>query len=304
MLSSVWRSCLTKDFNGTRRRLVLDSDEADSFHKVIELGCGSPVQVADGLEGLLRLGRMASRHSVWSVLSAVEDELLRLLTMETCGEILSGAIVGGLKRVEAESRRLALDDFQAFAVTDGYMSLDESVISSLLGDDGLKEPKEEIVFELAVCWIRAGGTGESEDSTRDAVLQKVRFPLMDGRYLLTEARDALPDSDRLQVLVLEALALQQMPPSRRRRARTRFLEAGACRARAVKNIAWADYAAAGGGEHRLPAAVHSFSAALGHGRISCGQINGQVRPRKGLFFTSPVSAKTSWMGGKAVGQRR
>ena len=304
MLSSIWRGQLAQQADPARRRcLELDADEADAFHMVFDLGSGLPVHVPDGLDGLLRLGRVASRHGVWAVLAAIEDELLRLLTMDTCGEILSGAIAGGLHRVEVESRRLALDDFQAFAVTDGFMALDGAVLASLLDDDSLREPREEAVFELVVCWIH--GRPEAGAPPRDdAVLSKIRFPLMDGRYLLSEARDALPDSDRLQVLVLEALALQQAPPGRRRRTRPRFLEPNACRPRAVRNIDWAEYACGGESERRLPAAVHAFSLALGHGRANCGLIDGRVRAwRRGTLeeeegiltgHIQPVRALAVW----------
>ena len=298
MLSSVWRSKLAaKTLDGTRHRLEFEEEEADSFHKVVDLGSGLPVQVPDGLEGLLKLGRMASRHGLWTVLTAIEDELLRLLTIETCGEILTGAIIGGLERVEADSRKLALDDFQAFAGTTGYMDLDEDILISLLEDDDLKEAKEETVFETAVRWIQGDETGPRGDG----ILQKIRFPLMEGKYLLSEARDVLPESDRLQVLVLEALALQQVPLKKWRRSRTRFLEAKARQPRSLKNIAWSEYAT--DAEQRIPASVHAFSITICQNLVGCGLINGQIKlwgretlghDRTLAGHIQPVRALVSW----------
>jgi WD40 repeat protein len=99
---------------------------------------------------------------------------------------------------------------------------------------------------------------------------------MDGKFLLTEARDLLPESDRLQVLVLEALALQHVPLKKWRRSRTRFLEPKARQARSLKNIAWTEYAH-DDAEQRLPVSVHAFSITLCQNIVSCGLINGQIK---------------------------
>ena len=89
LLSPVWRAKLCGAIGGEARwQLALDRSEAGLFSKVVALGSGAAVTMEGGLEAAVGLGRMADRYQVEAVQGAVEDAVVRLLTVESCGRVL------------------------------------------------------------------------------------------------------------------------------------------------------------------------------------------------------------------------
>ena len=120
-MSPVWRTKLCRHIGPDAQwQLVLDGRDAGLFSKLVALGSGASVRMEGGIEEAVGLGQMADRYQVEVVQGAVEDELLRLLTVESCGS--SGS---GLVRVERASREIALQAFDAFAATAGFMEVGE-----------------------------------------------------------------------------------------------------------------------------------------------------------------------------------
>ena len=117
--------------------------------------------VEGGLEAAVELGRMADRYQVEAVQQAVENAVVRLLTVESCGMVLACGWGSGLERVKRAGQDLALREFDEFARTAGFMEVGEEARGSLLDDDRLVTEREERVFEAVVRWIRAGREGAS-----------------------------------------------------------------------------------------------------------------------------------------------
>ena len=294
LLSPVWRAKLCGGFSGsTSRRLEMQAEEETAFQQLLRLGVGGKASVRGGLRGLVEVAMIADRYRMEAVLEAVEGELLRRLTVETCAEMLITGAVSGLSRVEGESRRLALREFEPLSRTDGFFRLSEDLLASLLDSDELIAPGEEVVFEAVVRWMRAaGGTGDLRGKgdvgggegagggggglRGEGLLRRVRFPLMDWEYLFETARDTLPEAcPALEMMVLEALALKSFPAHRRPGVRLRHLDPAVARPRRAAGVPWGRRSF--GGERRLAVPEMARSLALCGGRICCGLEKGEIR---------------------------
>jgi hypothetical protein len=124
VLSPVWRAKLCGDIGGEARwQLTLDGGETGLFRQLVALGSGAAVRIEGGLEGAMGLGLMADRYQVEAVQGALEEEVVRLLTVESCGGVMAWSSGSGLVRVERASRELALRSFDEFPRTDGFMEV-------------------------------------------------------------------------------------------------------------------------------------------------------------------------------------
>jgi hypothetical protein len=305
LLSPVWRAKLCGSFaDSSNGRLELQADEEATFQQLLHLGIGATATISGGLRGLVVVAMMADRYRMEAVLEAVEAELLRRLTVETCAEMLVTGAVSGLARVELESRRLALRRFEELSRTDGFLRLGEDTVASLLDSDELATSGEEAVFEAVIRWMRGGDAVAAAGLRGEGLLHRVRFPLMDREYLFETARAALPEAGpSLELRVLEALALKAYPPHRRPGAPLRHLEPAATRPRLASGVPWGPRAFAG--ERRLAVPEMARSLALCGGRAFCGLEKGAIRvwARGGLALertltghTEIVRALTAWRG--------
>ena len=268
LLSPVWRAKLCGDIGGKARwQLELDRSEAGLFSKVVALGSGAAVTMEGGLEAAVGLGQMADRYQVEAVHGAVEDAVMRLLTVESCGRVLACGLGSGLGRVERASRELALREFDEFARTARFMEVGEEALGSLLDDDGLVTEREERVFEAVVRWMKGGEVRGS------GLLRKVRFPFMDGKYLADVSSEPGVEDVGLEGLLLDALVLKSEPREAWGRRRLRYLDRRVLVPRG--SVRWEEYV--GGGERRLAAGlpVHCVAA---HGAYVCGGLeDGSIR---------------------------
>jgi WD40 repeat protein len=271
ILSPVWRAKLCGEVGSKARwQLALEAGEAGLFGKLVTLGSGAPVMMEGGLEEVMALGLMADRYQVDAVQGAVEEAVVRLLTVENCGIVLARSSGSGLVRVERASRELALREFDEFARTAGFMGLGEEVLGSLLEDDGLCTEREELVYEGVARWMKEG---EGRDVRGSGLLGKVRFPLMKELYLAALSQKVSGELAGLAELVEEALGLQIMMRDKRGRQQLRHLDARSMEPRG--GVRWEQYV--GGGERLLAAGESVYSVAADDLFVCGGLKNGSIR---------------------------
>ena len=291
MLSPVWLVALSEERFGcghlgaaalsrSSSRLELEPDDEAAFDALVELGCGAAVDVANGLEGLVDLGRVADKYGLEGVLAAVEEHALARLTLETCGELLMASGAAGMRRVEERSRAMALDAFEAFSRTDGFLRLGEAELGSMLAEDELRVGGEEAVLEALARWM-AAPRGSGPASVRgEGLLRHVRFPLMSGEYLAGRAAEAAPGSAALRGLVAAALEARAGPPVPGAAGAGPGPGPGLGERALVRRgeylAAWLDEAG-GGARTLVRAAEPVFCAAAAGGRVVCGLLSGGVQ---------------------------
>ena len=272
ILSPVWRAKLCGDIGGAARwQLALEGREAGLFSKLVALGSGASVTIEGGLGGAVELGLMADRYHVEAVQEAVEEAVVRLLTVESCGRVLACSSGSGLARVERASRELALREFDEFAGTAGFIELGEEVLGMLLDDDELTTEREERVFDGVVRWIKGASGGEVRGS---GLLGKVRFPFMDVEYLKDLSGGADGELAGLDLLVGEALGLKSMARDEWDRQRLRHLN-GKARLRRRSRVRWEDYVR--GGEQRLAAGHMVCCVSVDGDYIFAGLWDGNIK---------------------------
>ena len=251
----------------TRWNLKLDDNESSVFPKLMALGSGASVKIDGGLQELLSLGLMADRYQVEVVQCSVEDAVLTLLTLETCGSILVSSFGSGLTRVQSESREFALRKFDDFSKSPGFMEIDEEVLGSLLDDDGLTTEKEERVFEAVVRWMKSDGELRGKE-----LLRKIRFPHMDALYLADITSSQVLDDVGLDGLLLDSSVLKSIPRHLWAGRRLRFLDPKVLVPRG--KVRWEDFAR--GGERRLAVRGHVHSVAVHGGYVCGGLLDGTI----------------------------
>jgi hypothetical protein len=235
----------------SQKQLRLAETDAASFQILMDLACGLQVPKIRDIAALTRLTALADRLQMTEVATALEDEILSLLSLGTCPELLSAASAHGLTRVVSCCHSLALAHFEEFSRTPEFAArLAADDLAALLDDDGLSAESEERVFEAVVRWMRGGGgdgDGDGGGNGGDGggnggdgdggrlrgleMLSRVRFPLMDSEYLAAGAWAALPEAAaqpeaaaRLRAALAEAARLKRRPAARRgARAATRVL---------------------------------------------------------------------------------
>ena len=293
LLSPVWRAKLCRGFSANSRwRLELENSDLLSFRHILELFSGLPVKLAGGINELMELGRMADQYGMEDVLHAVEEEAMRHLSMETCSDLMIGSSIAGLGRLELASRNLALNNFDAFAATQGFLHLWEDALEALLEDDGLKSEKEENVFEALVRWMR----GAEGDLRGEHLLRKVRFPLMNREYLSGRVTELLPDVVCLGPIL--SMATRTAAPEVA--AETISIDLKSLDAKAFvprcsqREVAWSRYA--DGGETRIPALSDTFSLSVWNGFVCCGLWNGSIS----VWNTSTLKEERSLTGHNRV----
>ena len=78
------------------------------------------------LQKLLALAALADRFEITDIASVLEDGIMRLLSAETCTDVLMQGGSMGLCRVAEAARRVAIDEFEAWHQTDALLRLDEA----------------------------------------------------------------------------------------------------------------------------------------------------------------------------------
>ena len=276
LASPVWKAKLCHpDWKGgvEKPSLILEPNARGSLECVLALFCGCEVAVTAGFSELIDIGQFADSYGIENVSHAVQDEILRQLTVQNCAEVMLKAAGRGLDPVEHACRSLALSDFERFARSEGFMHMGEEAVGSLLDSDMLQAAKEERVWEAAARWMRVG-QGEGERGA--ALLGKVRFRRMAREYLEGLLR---PTEDTASwgccsaaLSQLAAEALSALAPV----AGMRQCEATAG-ARAQKQVAWGRYLVGAEQPRRLEVGSEAFAVAVCGGRVWVGGWDGRMR---------------------------
>ena len=109
-------------------RLELDDVHGGAYSDVLDLWCGRMGLGDKSLDYIMTLASVADRLEMTEVVSALEEAITGLLSVDVCGDVLMGSMRLGLGRVEAAARVLALERFEEVAGTEGFMRMDEGAV--------------------------------------------------------------------------------------------------------------------------------------------------------------------------------
>ena len=205
MASPVLHKMLCGSFReGATRRLSLTDVDGRVFQEVLNLWCGKEGRAERELGDVMAMASVADRLEMLDVFEALEAAVIGELRPEVCAEALMSSRRLGLGQVEEVAWGMAIERFDQVSKTGGFMGLDEEIVGKLLEEDGLGVVKEEEAFEGLVGWMKgdAGGGLRGKE-----LLGKIRFGVMDQRYLEEKARGMLPEEHRgwMEGLVEQAL---------------------------------------------------------------------------------------------------
>ena len=254
-----------KDVNGT------------VFDKTFHLWCGNEIREVQNVHELLMLGSVADRFQMTEVISAVEDTIMRQLSVDVCCEVLNWGGGGWLEGVKVAARKLAVERFEEVAATDGFLRMSEEMLESLLEEDGLGVGTEEAAFEAAVAWMKAGDAGSLRGR---GLLEAIRFPMMGWEYLENRVREVVGGSDVEWIgdVVEEALRVKEAIRDGVGMD-TRLLGRMAKVRRARKEVRWEEYKDVkdGGGLRLRAHPVLVTALAVCGERVCNGSLDGTVR---------------------------
>ena len=128
---------------------------------------------------MIWLGEAAAQHGMEAVVSAVEDAIVRSVSVQTCGEVLCRGGGGQLPRAESAAWKVALSRFEAVSRSGGFNRMNEEMLCDLVGDDALAA-EEEAVLKAVVEWIKWGG---DEAGRGERLLGEIRYGLLTASRL-------------------------------------------------------------------------------------------------------------------------
>ena len=152
------------------------------------------------LEELLLVAARLQAPALQDVAAAAVVE--RLSTTSCCRVWQLGTALN-LPEIGKAASKLARNQFASFAHSQGFLSLTEEQLLSLILDDSL-HVEEASVFEALVRWAKAQAPPPSEDSMAQLVAA-VRFPLLPRDFIEQRVRtEALMQSARHREIVSRA----------------------------------------------------------------------------------------------------
>jgi hypothetical protein len=255
------------------KRIELGDVEAREYVKVLHLWCGKEELDGEKLSDAMLLASVADRLEMTEVSAALEESIIRKLRVADCGNVLTESWRLGLFRVEAAARKLACEQFEEVAGTEGFVCIEEEAMGGLLDDDELGVSGEEAAFEGLVRWMKGG----CEGLRGRGLLRKIRFGLIDHNYITENVRGMLPaeHADWIEDLVIEALRVRTggRPPDL---TRTSQLGEKAFVPRKSRSVPWERQC--GGGGCRLQGfAGDVLALAECQGRVCGGSYDGSIR---------------------------
>jgi hypothetical protein len=265
---------LCGSFSESKEKKLRVSDlQIRTFVKTLDIWCGRGGSKEMELCEVQQLASVADRFQITEVLSALEESVMKQLSVEGCGEVLMWSGGFGMRRLEADALNMATWRFEEFVRTAGFMRLGEEALSILLDDDLLVARSEEAVWEAVVQWNggMAGKVGWR------GVVGKIRFPLMGEEYLRNRVAGMVSgeDGEWMAGVVAEALRAK----AARREGATLELELLGRKAvvdRVWPGVRWEEYTE--GGELRLEGHRASVTAIVAcDGRICSGAWDGSIR---------------------------
>ena len=278
------------------KTLQLDDTSRKSFQNVMHLAAGNTISAT--FTGLLEMAEIADRLQMDTVLQAVMTPISRSLDLDVCAEAsldldvcaeaLNFCQNGRLPDVLRRARIIALDRFEDFAGTPGFLRLSQGALESILDDDYLIVSSEERVFEAVQRWRQHAKDHHDATMCIEAdLLQHVRLPLMNAAYLRSAA-DAQPRGGSVCAMLLEALRVKALPAADRQgaaRAAQACLGARSLEPRVGSEAEWARFlcqgdgapgSREGAGRKIIRCRDEITCVAVHEGRVYCGTEDGAV----------------------------
>ena len=245
--SPVLHKMLCGSFSESKsKRLKLNDVDQRAFVQVMDLWCGRKDCLEVELGEVEQLASVADQFQMTEVTSVLEEALMGQLSVELCGDVLMWSGGCGMRQLEAEARQMAVERFEEFARTAGFIRMGEEELGRVVDDDRLAARTEETVWEAVVGWMRrAGGMKRGR-----GVTEKIRFPLMQEEYLRSHVAGMVDgeDGEWMERVVAEALRAK----AARRKGEASVFELLGRKAREDRvglGVRWEEYRE--GGELRL-----------------------------------------------------
>ena len=112
--------------------MSLEDVDVGVFEEVLDMWCGKEGREDKQLHDAIETASVADRLQMVEVVAALEDTIVREMTVGTCAEALMGGRRVGLTRVEAAAWEMAVVRFEEVSGTAGFMELDETTVGCLL----------------------------------------------------------------------------------------------------------------------------------------------------------------------------
>jgi hypothetical protein len=217
MCSPVLHKMLCGGFiESKNQKIDIDDVDGKTFGMVLDMWCGNISCTEMKLGAVIALTSVADRFQMTEVASALKETVQAQLSVHTVVNVLSWSCEFGMRWLEAAAWKLATEQFEQLAKTEGFLWMDEELLEKLLDHDGLITRNEEAVWEAVAgrqsrsihrCkgWIKTGCKRLLE--RRRALVRKIRFPLMEEEYLRSWVVGMAPaeDAEWMQGIVAEAL---------------------------------------------------------------------------------------------------
>ena len=188
--------------SATEKNIELDLADVDQRAFTIALGlCFGRTDLQElELGEAEEVAKVADQYELTVTTSVLEEALIEQLSVDMCGPVIMWSGRFGMRQLEAVAQRMAAEQFEQFAGTEGFMRMEEEELIKVLDDDRLPARKEEDVWEAVVGWLRVhtGGFG---------VARMIRFPLMEEGYLRNRVA-GMVDREWMEHMVAEALRAQ------------------------------------------------------------------------------------------------
>ena len=113
--------------------------DSRAFCNVLELWCGGDDFQELDWDAIQQLACVADRFQISEVVAALEDSMMGTLSVEVCVEMLNWSSVVGLRRLEAEARKMTSERFDEIMATPGFMNIEEETFRSILEERGVDE---------------------------------------------------------------------------------------------------------------------------------------------------------------------
>ncbi len=205
LASPVLHKMLCGSFSESKgKKLILNDVDGKIFIKTLDVWCGFGHDVQ--LDEMQQVASVADQFQISDVAPDVEKTIMQQLSVENCGEVLMWSGGCGMRGLETEALKMAVERFEEFARTAGFMQIGGKTLERMVDDERLIARNEKVVWEAVVRWMR----GAAGLAGRNDVVGKIRFPLMREEYLRSQVTEMVSREDRdwMAGVVAEALRAQ------------------------------------------------------------------------------------------------
>ena len=86
--------------------------DGSAFRKMLDAWCGKELEAKADMGILLKLGNVADRFQVAEAVTALEEAVIKQLSVGTCADMLSWCGGAWLERGEVAAQKLAMERFK------------------------------------------------------------------------------------------------------------------------------------------------------------------------------------------------